>query len=438
MTGAALQRFTLPNGLRVVLAPEQGAGAVAVGVQYGVGFRSEPPGRAGFAHLMEHLAFHGATGPGGGGHTNAATRPDSTDFYQVAAGSALEPMLVTEADRMRGPLITEETLRNEKSVVAEEIRRNITGRPYGGFPKFALPPLLYRAYANSHDGYGDAARLGEVTVEQCQAFFESHYTPGNAVLTVAGGFDPDSARASAARHFGPLPARATAPPPDLHEPEPAGELSGEHLDPLAPLPAVCVAYRLPDPGTDLPGYLAHVLLAALLEQRLRDRLVRWEGTAVHVGAGCGLIGGPFAARHPVTLTCTVTHVRTPGAGHGAPGTTAALDAELTELADRGPAGEELLIAANRWVSGLLRSHDVLDTRLRSLGSFELLYGDAALHSRIPGLLTATTATGVADAARRLLGSGRAVLTLAPGGRPAGGGAVEAIRRPAAHGVGADA
>lgn len=438
MTGAGLQRFTLPNGLRVVLAPERGAGAVAVGVQYGVGFRSEPPGRAGFAHLMEHLVFHGATGPGGGGHTNAATRPDSTDFYQVAAGSALESMLGTEADRMRGPLITEQTLRNERSVVAEEIRRNITGRPYGGFPKFALPPLLYRTFPNSHDGYGDAARLGEVTVEQCRAFFASHYTPGNAVLTVAGGFDPDTARAVAVRHFGPLPARATAPPPDLHEPAPAGELHGEHIDPLAPLAAVCVAYRLPDPGADLSGYLAHVLLAALLEQRLRDRLVLREGVAVAVSAGCGLIGGPFAARHPVALTCTVTHAPGPGPGPGAPGATAALDAELTELADRGPDDEELLIAANRWVSGLLRSHDALDARLRSLGSFELLYGDAALHSRIPGLLTATSAAAVAGAARRLLGRGRAVLTLTPGGRPAASGAVPGPRRSAGHGVGAHA
>ncbi|MFF9351844.1 M16 family metallopeptidase [Streptomyces sp. NPDC014734] len=416
-----LRRFTLPNGLRVVLAPERGTGVCAVGLRYGVGFRSDPPGRPGLAHLLEHLMFRRRSRPGGpgsdvpdragpaGGYANAATGQDSTDFHQVVPAGLLESALAAERDRMAGPPPGAAALAAEREVVAEEIRRNVTGRPYGGFPKSVLPPLLYRDHAHTHDGYGDPETLARVTPQECRDFFDRHHVPGNAVLTVVGGFDPEAARRLIERRFGDLPARpvpATALPP---EPEPTADRYGRHTDPLAPLPAVCVGYRLPDPVADLPGYLAHVLLAALVEQRLRERLVTRENTAVAVTAGCGLVGGAFAARHPVTLACTVTHTESIGTRE----TVDALDTELAALATHGPGPDELLLVANRWISGLLRHHDEPHARARSLGTFELLHGDATLHRRVPRLLASTAPAATAAAARRLSDSHRAVLTLVP-------------------------
>jgi zinc protease len=482
-----LERFTLPNGLRVVLAPEPGLPVAGVAVHYDVGFRSEPPGRAGFAHLFEHLLFQGGARQDAGSHAravelaggrcNAATGPDATDFHQVFPAGSLEHVLALEADRMRGPRLTEETLRTQIGVVTEEIRRNITGRPYGGFPKFALPPLLYRTYPNTHDGYGDTARLGDADLDGCAAFFDRHYAPGNAVLTVAGGFAPAEARRLIARHFAALPARPVPARASFDETEPDMDVCGTHTDPLAPLPAVAVGYRLPDPARDLPGYLAHVLLAAVLEQRLRHRLVLRAGTAVAVTAACGLIGGPFNARHPVTLAVTVTHTDASGADE----VLAALDAELAALASApdptpaaesagpwsgsltgpggegrptstGPGGEGgpaangaedegaltadgLRLAARPCVSALLRRHDHLLARLRSLGACELLYGDASLHRRLPALLTAVEPAAVIAAARRLRDRPRAVLTLIPGAE-SGRGTAPGPARPRTRATGA--
>ncbi|KIE28824.1 hypothetical protein LK08_01060 [Streptomyces sp. MUSC 125] len=424
----------MDNGLRVVLAPEPGTGVCAVGVHYGVGFRSDPPGRAGLAHLLEHLMFRRRTGPGGagaagapaGGYANAATRPDSTDFHQVVPAALLPDALAAEHDRMAGPVPAPADLAAELDVIAEEIRRNVTGRPYGGFPKSRLPPLLYGDHANAHDGYGDTAVLRRLTPAECRAFFDRHHTPSNAVLTVVGDVSPEAARHAVERRFADLPPRPFTPPapaandPARDEPEQDGAGNGRHVDrygrhtdPLAPLPAVSVGYQLPDPAADLPGHLAHVLLAALLESRLRARLVTRERTAVAVTADCGLVGGPFAARHPVTFACTVTHPETTGTE----AVVHALDDELHTLASDGPAPGELRLAARRWVSDLLRQHDAPHVRVRSLGAFELLYGDASLHHRVPGLLAATSVAQTAEAARRLRAAPRAVLTLTPGRAP---------------------
>ncbi|MFG2310759.1 M16 family metallopeptidase [Streptomyces sp. NPDC048566] len=412
-----LHRLTLPNGLRVVLAPEPGTGVCAVGLRYGVGFRSDPPERAGLAHLLEHLMFRRRphTGdPGGrvpaGGTANAATGPDATDFHHVVPSGFLEGALAAERARMAGPPADASALTVERAVVAEEVRRNVTGRPYGGFPKSLLPPLLYSDDAHTHDGYGEADVLAQVTPEECRAFFDRHHVPGNAVLTVIGGFAAEPTRRLVERMFGDVPFRP-APARSLpSEPTPGAGRRGWHTDPLAPLPAVSVGYRLPDPVADLPGYLAHVLLAAVLEQRLRDRLVRRDNTAVAVTAGCGLVGGAFATRHPVTLACTVTH--TPRIG--TPEVEAALDTALAGLAARGPTPDELLVVANRWIGGLLRRNDDPRARVRSLGAFELLHSDAGLHDRVPRLLADTSPAAVGGAARRLRDTDRAVLTLIPG------------------------
>ncbi|HEX6870304.1 MAG TPA: insulinase family protein, partial [Micromonosporaceae bacterium] len=145
----ALERLTLPNGLRVVLAPDRSAPVVGVAVVYDVGIRSEPQGRTGFAHLFEHLMFQGSENleklahfrhvQGAGGTFNGSTHLDYTDYYEMLPSNALERALFLEADRMRGPRLTEENLRNQVDVVKEEIRVNVLNRPYGGFPWLKLP-----------------------------------------------------------------------------------------------------------------------------------------------------------------------------------------------------------------------------------------------------------------------------------------------------------
>ncbi|MDT7727408.1 MAG: zinc protease [Actinomycetota bacterium] len=417
-----LTRFTLDNGLRVVLAPDETAPVVGVSVHYDVGFRSEPEGRTGFAHLFEHLMFQGSESleklahfrhvQSSGGTFNGSTHPDYTDYFEVLPAAALERALFLEADRMRAPKLTQENLANQIDVVKEEIRLNVLNRPYGGFPWILLPPVLYSTFANAHNGYGDFVDLEQATLEDCAAFFDTFYAPANAVLTVAGDFTPDNARELIEKHFGDVPARPAPPRRSFAEPPPASEIRGKHTDPHAPLPALAVGYRMPDPVNELDAYLAHLVLASILSDgdgsRLQQRLVHREPLVTDIGAGAGLFG-PFEARDPDTFSITAIH---------APDVTpeqvlAAIDDELEKLASAPPEAEELAKVTARWASSLHSEHDRLVSRTLALGSFELLYGDAALVYQLADRIAAVTAEDVAAAAKSLRPDSRAVLVVHP-------------------------
>src|SRR5689334_19937612 len=217
MASPELHRFTLPNGLRVVLAPDASAPVVGVSVHYDVGFRSEPEGRTGFAHLFEHLMFQGSENleklehfryvQSSGGTFNGSTHFDYTNYFEALPSNALERGLFLEADRMRSPRITEENLANQLDVVKNEIRVNVLNRPYGGFPWIHLPGVLFDTFANSHNGYGGFEDLESATVEDAQDFFRRYYAPANAVLCVGGDFDPDDGLTLVERHFGAIARR---------------------------------------------------------------------------------------------------------------------------------------------------------------------------------------------------------------------------------------
>ena len=420
-----LHRRVLDNGLRVLLVPDPAAPVVGVAVHVDVGFRSEPEGRTGFAHLFEHLMFQGSESleklahfrhvQSSGGVFNGSTHQDYTNYFEVLPSAALERALFLEADRLRAPRLTQENLRNQVDVVKEEIRLNVLNRPYGGFPWILLPPVLYDTYPNAHNGYGDFTDLEQASLDDAAAFFDAYYAPGNAVLTLVGDLDPDETAALVDKHFGDIPARAVPTRPSFAEPAPDGERRESVVDVNAPLPALALGYRLPDPQADLPGYLAHAVLASLLTDgeaaRLTQRLVYGDELVTDVSASCGLMGAPLDARDPDTFTVTAVH----------PGTvdpqriSGAVDDELATLAAEGPDPDELRRVTARWASSLHREHDRLMSRMLALGSAELVQGRAELADELPGLIAAVEPSAVAAAAGSLRPDQRAVLTVTPGG-----------------------
>ena len=420
-----LHRRVLDNGLRVLLVPDPAAPVVGVAVHVDVGFRSEPEGRTGFAHLFEHLMFQGSESleklahfrhvQSSGGVFNGSTHQDYTNYFEVLPSAALERALFLEADRLRAPRLTQENLRNQVDVVKEEIRLNVLNRPYGGFPWILLPPVLYDTYPNAHNGYGDFTDLEQASLDDAAAFFDAYYAPGNAVLTLVGDLDPDETAALVDKHFGDIPARAVPTRPSFAEPPPDGERRESVVDANAPLPALALGYRLPDPQADLPGYLAHAVLASLLTDgeaaRLTQRLVYGDELVTDVSASCGLMGAPLDARDPDTFTITAVH----------PGTvdpqriSGAVDDELATLAADGPDPDELRRVTARWASSLHREHDRLMSRMLALGSAELVQGRAELADELPGLIAAVEPSAVAAAAGSLRPDQRAVLTVTPGG-----------------------
>src|SRR5687767_13740628 len=161
--------YTLPNGLKVVLSRDTTAPTAVVAVYYNIGFRVEPKGRTGFAHLFEHLMFQGSQNLGkmefiklvekNAGLLNGSTRFDFTIYYQVVPANALETVLWAEADRMRGLKIDSANLRNQQDVVKNEVRVNVLNQPYGGFPWIDMPMRAYSNWYNAHNFYGDMADL---------------------------------------------------------------------------------------------------------------------------------------------------------------------------------------------------------------------------------------------------------------------------------------
>jgi predicted Zn-dependent peptidase len=313
---------------------------------------------------------------------------------------------------MRAPKLTQENLSNQIDVVKEEIRLNVLNRPYGGFPWILLPPVLYSTYPNAHNGYGDFVDLEQASLDDCAAFFDTYYAPANAVLTVAGDFTPDRARELIQEHFGDVPARPAPPRRSFSEPRPTRELRGEHTDPHAPLPALAVGYRMPDPVNELDGYLANLVLAGILSDgdgsRLQQRLVHREPLVTDISAGAGLFG-PFEARDPDTFSITAIHPPDVAPER----VLTSLDEELDKLAATPADAQELAKVTARWSASLHSEHDKLVSRTLALGSFELLYSDAALVYQLADRMAAITTEDVAKAANALRPDSRAVLVVHP-------------------------
>jgi zinc protease len=419
-----VERFTLDNGLRVVLTPDRSAPVVGVAVVYDVGIRSEPEGRTGFAHLFEHLMFQGSENleklahfrhvQGAGGTFNGSTHLDYTDYFEVLPAGALERALFLEADRMRGPRLTEENLRNQIDVVKEEIRVNVMNRPYGGFPWLKLPPVLFSSFANSHDGYGSFGDLDSATVDDARAFFDRYYACGNATLAVAGDFDVAQATAMIHRHFDDVPARPAPPLPDFNEPDITSEKRDSYTDRLAPLPGVAGAWRVPDPIADFDRYLPFVVLAEVLTDgdasRLVERLVQRDRSVTSIGGYIGFMGDEFQVRNPTAL---LLQANLPPGGDTEK-VLRTVDEEIDRLVADGLAAGELERTQARIATHLLRDTDAVLGRALPMAVLELQRGRPELLNELPKLIGEVTEAQIVEAAATLRPQRRATVEVLPG------------------------
>jgi zinc protease len=419
-----LVHHRLANGLRVVLAPDPSAPVVGISVLYDVGFRSEPEGRTGFAHLFEHLMFQGSANleklehfryvQASGGLFNGSTHLDYTNYFEALPSNAFERGLFLEADRMRSPRITEENMANQISVVKEEIRVNVLNRPYGGFPWLVLPPVLFDTFPNAHNGYGGFEDLQNATVPDAAAFFDSYYAPANAVLCVAGDFRAEQGIELIEQHFGGIRRRKKPVRPDFAEPELSQQRREVVTDALAPMPALAIGYRVPDPGADLHTYLATLLLAEILSDgdasRLQRSLVQAQRLVIDVGAYLGTFGDPLEERDPSRLNITAHYSDQASTDR----VIAAIDAELGRVATLGTEPGELDRVRTKLAATVFRELDQVLNRSLEFAKFELLFGNAALILELPGVLAEVTDADVRAAAARLTPAGRAIVELIPG------------------------
>jgi predicted Zn-dependent peptidase len=402
-----------------VLNPDRSAPVIGVAAVYDVGIRSEPEGRTGFAHLFEHLMFQGSQNleklahfryvQGSGGTFNGSTHLDYTDYFETLPANALERALFLEADRMRGPRLTEENLRNQCDVVKEEIRVNVLNRPYGGFPWLKLPPVIFDTYPNAHDGYGSFADLESATVADAEDFFIKYYAAGNATLSVSGDFDVATATKLIEAHFGDVPKRPAPKRPDFDEPDLTAEHRDSYVDPRAPLPAFASAWRVPDPVDDFAGYLPYVVLAEVLTDgdasRLVRRLIQQDRVATSVGGYIGFMGEPFEVRDPTALLLQ-THLPP---GGDVDKVLRIIDEECERIATDGLDDGELARTQARIATHMLRELDPVLGRALRMAVLELQRGDAGVMNELPRLIGQVTDEQVVAAAARLTADRRATV-----------------------------
>ena len=292
-----VEYYKLPNGLKVVLSRDTTTPTACVAVYYNIGFRNEPRNRTGFAHLFEHMMFQGSQNLGkmefiklvesNGGLLNGSTRFDFTNYFQVVPSHVLETIIWAEADRMRGLAIDAENLKNQQEVVKNEVKVNVLNQPYSTFPWIDLPMAANENWYNAHNFYGDLKDLDAATLEDVRSFFDTFYSPNNAVVVVTGDFAADQTKGWIEKYFGDIPAAKLPKPPDLREPRQEKEKRAQRTDALATRPALGIAYHVPDRFT--PEWFAFGLIDQAMAQGsdslLYDDLVRDKGLTGGVSAG---------------------------------------------------------------------------------------------------------------------------------------------------------
>jgi len=409
-----VEHQTLPNGLGVVVAPDSAAPVVTVGVYYKIGFRLEPQGRSGFAHLFEHMMFQGSENAAkmqhiklinsSGGVLNGSTMYDVTNYYQAVPSNALERILWLEADRMRALKVDDENLRNQRDVVKEEVRVNVMNQPYGGFPWLDMPPVAFRNWANAHNFYGDFADLDAASLADVQTFFRSYYIPNNAVLLILGDVSASDGFALAEKYFANIP---PGPPPrfaDPAEPKQSEERRGEVVEKFGTLPAMAIGYVMPQRRT--PDWCAMALLDQALHGgragRVYRELVLEKQLAVEAQGG---IDDIFGYNGPTQMTTRILHK--PEIASEA--TLAVFDAIVGEIQEKGIAEAELEQLKVKWRSdyfatleggrgGYMPRYGLMHL----LACFTLFDGEPQLVNSILDGFLAVSKEQVQDVARRYL------------------------------------
>ncbi len=357
------EKFSLPNGLEVILHQDRSLPLVAVNLWYHVGPANEPKGRSGFAHLFEHLMFEGSRHVGrefdrllesvGATNVNGTTSWDRTNYYETVPRQHLELVLWIESDRMGFMLdgLDQERLDVQREVVKNERRQTYENAPYGP-STLALLDTLFPSGTPYHGAViGSMEDLTRAELGDVRAFFQAYYAPSNATLAVAGDFEIESAKALVHKYFATLPNRAK--PPTNHQPiqklaapkrlvvkEPV-QLAQVNFGYVAP-----PAYSPDDPALDV----TMAVLAGGKATRLYRALVVEGKVASDVSAE--LDSNQLASA--AMLSATVASGKKPE------DVERSMDAVLEGLARRGPTEAELSRAKRRIVLGVLQNLELLN------------------------------------------------------------------------------
>jgi predicted Zn-dependent peptidase len=414
--------YKLPNGLKVVISEDHIAPVVTVGVYYNVGFRVEPKGRTGFAHLFEHMMFQGSANvkkfehakivEANGGSLNGHTDFDYTNYFETLPSNRVETALWLESDRMRSLDISEENLKNQQNVVSEEIRVNVLNQPYQLFEWIDLWQNAFTNWNNGHNGYGDLKEVNAATITDVRNFFKTYYAPSNAVLTVVGDVAANDVKKMVEKHFGNIAAQPIPSPPDLTEPPQTKERRVAQTDKLANLPALATGYHIP--AQNSPAFPAVALLVQILQgddsSRWYQRLVKEKELTLDLTGGLNYFGSEFDYNGPMIMTTRATYKP----GHTGEEVVREMDAVLAEVATKGVSEKEVADAKVRYRSNFYNQLESTYGKTHLLSCLALFRDDPnQINSLLAPFETVTAAQVKAVAGKYLVASNRTVIDRVP-------------------------
>ncbi len=393
----AAERFTLPNGLEVVLSPDHSSQVVAVSVWYRAGSRDDPRAKAGLARLFERLMFAGSANVPEGGHaaivTDAGGRlsaqvdEELSRFTETLPSNRLNLGLWLEADRMRSLAINDTTVGRSQSALLADLNSRVGEEAYTGAILESISSL-YDSIAcpgYAHPSVGTVATIEAITTADAQTFYRARYSPNNARLVVTGDFDPVATRRQIGDYFGGIPRGPDAPEAACPMTAAAGPHQTTVVDRAAQRAAVGHFFQLPPHDhADTP---ALVLLGIILSQGSGSRLnaevmgrahaaVATQGGILGDHRGPGVFGLFAVAAQGVTTDSLGALLASQAAWAAGPGLT---EAELARARNIYRATE---------ISGRERAADIADALQHAAG----LHGDVeAVNTESTGVMRVSLA-----------------------------------------------
>lgn len=276
-------RFTLKNGLRVIVHKDESTQLACLNIMYDVGSRDENPDRTGFAHLFEHLMFGGSVNiPSydaplqvAGGTNNAFTSTDITNYYITLPHQNLETAFWLESDRMLNLAFTPKSLEVQRNVVIEEFRQRYLNQPYGD-AWLLMRPMAFEKHPYQWATIGkEEKHIADATMDEVKSFYQRFYRPKNAVMVVAGNVDTEEVKLLAEKWFEPID---KGPKPERNLPlEPKQtKAKRKEVERAVPLDAIYISFHMC--SKDDADYQAWDLLSDVLSgghsSRLQQRLVK--------------------------------------------------------------------------------------------------------------------------------------------------------------------
>ena len=369
-------RFTLANGLKVLVHEDPTTPMAVLNILYDVGARDEDPEKTGFAHLFEHLMFGGSVNIPNydeplqrvGGENNAFTSNDITNYYITLPSENIETAFWLESDRMLSLAFSEKSLETQRNVVSEEFKQRYLNQPYGDV-WLKLRPLAYKKHAYRWATIGkELSHIENATMDDVKAFFKKHYTPQNAILVVGGNVKTADVKEMAEKWFEPIPAGDKY-VRNLIQEDIQTESRSETVKANVPLNAIYMAFKMP--GRLNADYYAFDLLSDILSRgqssRLYNSLLKEQKLFSDINAyiSSSLDAGLFIVEGKLVEGVTIEAAEK------------AIWAELDRLKAEVVTNNELTKVKNKVESVLVFSEMSLLDKAMNLAYYELL-GDAEL------------------------------------------------------------